>query len=116
MELKHWCQSQSCVSLSSGEADTRAVVKGLIEGLYISNIMNEIGMEHKLVVFTDSSASIGHCARLGNGKRMIHLEGADLWIQGIFRAGRAKLEKINGKVNPAELYTKCLGRTRSSDT
>ena len=106
MELKHWCQNQSCVSLSSGEAETRTVVKGLVEGLYISKIMNEIGMMHKLVVYTDSSASLGRCARLGNGKRMRHLEGSELWFQCIFRAGRAKLEKINGKVNPADLYTK----------
>ena len=79
-------------------------------GLYTSNILIEIGISHSLTIYTDSSACIGHCARRGNGKRMRHLEAADLWIQHIFKQGRARLQKINGKLNPADLYTKYLSR------
>ena len=41
---------------------------------------------------------------------MRHLECAELWLQEIFRGGRAVLHKINGKLNPADLYTKYLAR------
>ena len=33
------------------------------------------------------------------------------WIQHVFQMGRAKLQKINGKLNPADLYTKYLSRS-----
>ena len=41
-ELKHWCNSQPTVSLSSGEAEVKANVKGLIEGLYIKNMLKQL--------------------------------------------------------------------------
>ena len=41
---------------------------------------------------------------------MRHLEAAELWIQEVFRSGRASLLKINGKANPADLFTKYLAR------
>ena len=98
------------MSLSSAEAETRAVVKAMIEGLYVSNILGEIGVRHELKIYTDSSSCIGHCNRSGNGKNMRHLDAAELWIQQIFRAGRAHLRKINGKENPADMYTKYISR------
>ena len=64
----------------------------------------------KIRIYSDSSACIGDCARLGNGKRMRHLEASDLWIQQIIRAGRAEVCNINGKLNPSDLFTKHLSR------
>ena len=107
-ELKHWCATQGTISLSSGEAETKAAVKALIEGLYIQNLLRQQGLDLHLVIHSDSSAAIGHCARLGNGKRMRHLEGAELWIQQVLRSGKATMKKINGKVNPADVFTKYL--------
>ena len=56
----------------------------------------------------DSSAAIGHCSRLGNGKRMRHLEGAELWVQQILKTKKVRILKIAGKLNPADLFTKYL--------
>ena len=39
---------------------------------------------------------------------MRHLEGAELWIQQVLRSGKATMKKINGKLNPADLFTKYL--------
>ncbi len=74
------------------------------------NLLLQQGVSVNLVLHSDSSACIGHCARRGNGKRMRHLEAQDLWIQQIIKSGRAKIVKINGKHNPADLFTKYLSQ------
>jgi len=109
-ELKHWCQSQPSVSLSSGEAEAKSCVRGTIEGLYIANLLREQGYEFKMILHTDSSAALGHYSRLGPGKRMRHLEGMELWLQQIIRSGKVSIEWIHGLRNPADLYTKYLSR------
>ena len=76
----------------------------------MTNVMRQQGVDLKLRLWSDSSAAIGHCARLGNGKRMRHLENHDLWIQQTIKAGRATICKINGKQNPADLFTKHLSQ------
>ena len=77
----------------------KACVKGLIEGLYIKNMLKQQGVDIQLR-YTDSAAALGHCSRLGPGKRMRHLEGAEIWIQQVDRSGAASVVKINGKENP----------------
>ena len=54
----------------------------------------------------NSIAANGHCSRLGNGKRMRHLEGAELWVQQILKTKKVRILKIAGKLNPADLFTK----------
>ena len=108
--LKCWCNQQEVVSLSSGEAETRGIVRGMIEGLYIANMLKQQGHELNLILHTDSAAALGHTMRLGCGKRMRHLEAADLWIQQVVRSKKASICKINGKENTADLFTKYLSR------
>ena len=110
IDMKHWCVSQATVALSSAEAENKAAIKGSVEGLYISNLLRQQGVELQIVIYSDSSAAIGHCSRLGNGKRMRHLEAADLWIQQLVKSKRIEIRKINGKCNPADLFTKFLSR------
>ena len=107
-ELKHWCASQPTVALSSGEAEAKSVVRGIIEGLYTVNLLKQQDYEVEWNLHCDSSAAIGHCSRLGNGKRMRHLEGAELWVQQILKTKKVRILKIAGKLNPADLFTKYL--------
>ena len=44
---------------------------------------------------------------------MRHLENHDLWIQQVIKAGRAIICKINGKQNPADLFTKHLSQNET---
>eukprot|EP00973_Karenia_brevis_P046434 6438546-Karenia_brevis.AAC.1 len=39
---------------------------------------------------------------------MRHLEIRDLWLQKEVREGKLQIEKIGGKMNPADLMTKIL--------
>ena len=78
VELEHWCATQATIPLSSAEAENKAAVRGLIEGFYMTNVMRQQGVDLQLRIWSDSSAAIGHCQRLGNGKRVRHLENHDL--------------------------------------
>ena len=112
VNLKHWCSSQATPSLSSGESELKATVKGAIESLYICHLLSQQGYNISIHIHTDSSAALGHMNRLGNGKKMRHLEGSCLWIQHLVRSKRVNIHKISGIVNPADLFTKYLSFDR----
>ena len=58
-----------------------------------------------LMVWTDSEAAMGTAGRQGLGK-LRRLECHSLWLQQRLRRKEFRLFKINGKENPANLFTK----------
>ena len=56
---------------------------------------------------SDAVAAIGIARRRGIG-RIRHLDTEDLWIQEKVRTNEINLMKIDGKKNPADLFTKYL--------
>ena len=100
------------MALSSGEAEFAGVIRGSGQGLGYQALLRDFGVEAHLRVWTDSSAAIGICSRQGLGK-LRHLDTHTLWIQQAVRLGRVDLRKVDGEVNPADLFTKhCLSRAR----
>ena len=81
-----------------------------MRALYVRNLLRQQGLELTIRIYSDSSAAIGHSRRLGNGKRMRHLEVHDMYIQQVLKDGAAEVHKINGSENPADLFTKHLSR------
>ena len=57
--------------------------------------------------WTDSSAAVGICGRSGLGK-LRHVQHHTLWFQERVRSGAIEPRKVNGLVNPADLFTKHL--------
>ena len=103
--LKHWSSTQAGVSLSSGEAEFHGVVKGAGMGLGYQALLDDLGIEASLRVWTDSSAAIGIAGRQGLGK-LRHLDTHTLWLQQAVRSKRLELKKVLGTENPADLFTK----------
>ena len=103
--LKHWSSTQAGVSLSSGEAEFHGVVKGAGMGLGYQALLDDLGIEANLRVWTDSSAAIGIAGRQGLGK-LRHLDTHTLWLQQAVRSKRLELKKVLGTENPADLFTK----------
>ena len=64
--VKSWSSTQTNVALSSGEAEFNGVVRGSSAGLGYQSLMKDLGQELPLRVWTDSSAAMGTCARLGS--------------------------------------------------
>jgi hypothetical protein len=107
--LKHWASTQKKITLSSGEAELGAVVRGFSEALGLQSVGRDLGVELQPEVHADSSAAIGICHRCGIGK-IRHLAVAQLWVQDIVRAKQVRLHKVLGTLNPADLMTKPLPR------
>ena len=107
--LKTWSTTQNVVALSSGEAEYYAALKGAREAMGMQAVCEDIGINVKIVLHTDSSACLGICGRAGIGK-IKHMDVVLLWLQGAVRSGRIGIRKIGGKINPADLMTKYLGR------
>jgi hypothetical protein len=108
--LKHWASTQKKITLSSGEAELGAVVRGFSEALGLQSVARDLGVELEPEVHADSSAAIGICRRCGIGK-VRHLAVAQLWVQDLVRSQACRLYKVLGTENPADLLTKPLPRT-----
>ena len=102
--LTHWSRTQSCVSLSSGEAELNAMLKAASEGLSLKYPLHEIGEERELHLRRDSSFAHGTLSRLGSG-RVKHLQTRQLWLQEKVYAGEVTVEKIGRKINWADSLT-----------
>jgi hypothetical protein len=108
--LKHWASTQKRITLSSGEAELGAVVRGFSEALGLQSVARDLGVELHPEVHADSSAAIGICRRSGIGK-IRHLAVAQLWVQDLVRGRECSLHKVLGTENPADLMTKPLPRS-----
>ena len=105
--LKTWASTQPSVSLSSGEAEYYGVVKAMGATIGQRALLEDLGIKVGARVWTDSSAAIGVANRSGLGK-IRHLETHTLWVQQHVKSRAVELRKVNGKVNPADLFTKFL--------
>ena len=112
--IKSWSSTQPSISLSSGEAEYYGVVKASGIALGQQSLMRDLGMDVKVRVWTDSSAAMGICGRSGLGKPR-HVQTHTLWVQERVKSGAIELRKVNGLVNPADLFTKCLSSRERID-
>ena len=63
--LNHWSTSQATISLSSTEAEAKAITKGHVEGIYSRNLLEALpGEASKLWIWTDSSSARATSRRL----------------------------------------------------
>ena len=105
--IRVWAKSQGAIALSSMEAELYAAVYGATETMGLANLLKDWKVSASISMALDSSAALGLLRREGLG-RAKHIELHWLWLQGVRREGRVSLCKIDGKVNPADLFTKPL--------
>lgn len=102
--LSHWSRTQTCVALSSGEAELNAMLKAGCEGLHIQNLLRELGVQVGLHLRGDSSASQGTLQRLGAGK-VKHLYTRQVWLQEKVHDQSVSIEKIPRSINWADVLS-----------
>ena len=79
--IKSWSSTQkNTISLSSGEAELYAVVKGVGAGMGAQQFLKDLGINAELRVHTDSIAAKGICKRVGLGTQR-HIAVNSLWVQ-----------------------------------
>ena len=93
------------LSLSSGEAEYAAIVKGACAGLGVQSMAADWGIKLNVRICSDSSAAIGISNRLGLGPTR-HLAVRHLWVQDKVKSKETQFEKQDGKKNVADLGIK----------
>ena len=106
--IKCWAKGQHVIALSSGEAELYACVRASSEAVGLKSVMKDMGIDAGVEVHVDANAAIGMIMKEGlSGVR--HIDTQFLWIQESVRAGRISVKKIDGLLNPADMFTKALG-------
>ena len=102
--IAHWSRTQQLVALSSAEAEFNAAVKAGQEGLGVSNLLAEMGVQTHIQLRGDSSANHGIITRQGTGK-VKHLSVRQLWLQEQTALGRLAHVKVPRLQNGADALT-----------
>ena len=102
-----YSRTQGSPALSSAETEGYALGSGACEGLFICSVAKELSVDLKLVVHSDSTATISQHSKLGLG-RMKHVELRFMFVKDLVKREKLSLCKILGTDNPADLGTKML--------
>ena len=105
--LKSWSRTQAFIALSSGESEFYAALKASAEALGMIALMKDLGQHLSGEVWGDAGAALGIIHRKGLGKTR-HIDIGHLWIQQTAADKRLQYNKVLGKENPADLFTKFL--------
>eukprot|EP00971_Amphidinium_carterae_P324691 6452969-Amphidinium_carterae.1 len=105
------CQSKTQVvrALSSPEAEFYGMCSAAAEGLYVQQLLHDIGFNVKVKLHTDASSALAISERQGVG-RLRHVQTKYLWLQDQVMEGRITVCKIAGVRNPADIGTKHLAQ------
>ena len=112
--LKGWSKTQSLIALSSGESELYATLRAAAEALGTMAMMKDLGYQVSGEIWSDASAALGIIHRTGLGKTR-HIDTGLLWIQQTAAEQRLKFQKVLGKNNPADLFTKYLDQATSEN-
>jgi hypothetical protein len=105
---------QDVVAGSSVEAEYMAAGTAIKDGLYLSNLLSEIFGEDKLEpahMHSDSKGAIHIALNEVNNSRTKHIDIRHHRIRELIKSGRIYLHKVMGTNNPADHFTKPLGKT-----
>jgi len=103
------------VSFSSSEAELRAFVMGVFEVLWARFILEEIGykQEQATPVYEDNSAVITLMETLASPSgRTKHINKLRMTVQQYINSMEVSILKIPGIINPADLFTKPLEKSK----
>ena len=106
-----WLSSkQLCIATSSADAESRALSTGVMRGLQMQYIAEELMLQTSSVlpVFVDAEAAIGFARNNGGGSKMKHIDIREQWVQSIRDKKQIKITKVPGKKNPADFFTKLM--------
>ena len=93
--------------MSSAEAEFYALVEGTVKAMGLASCARELGLDPRIRLWTDSSSAKSFVSRRGLGI-IRHTDTKWLWMQEAVSRKQVEVNKIDGKVNPADALTKHL--------
>ena len=107
--IKSWSVTQSVISLSSGEAEHYALVKGATRALGIQAMMREfqvnVDVDVQVTLKTDASAAMGIAMCRGLGK-VKHIDVTQLWVQDKVAEKKILIKKVGTQEHVSDALTK----------
>ena len=85
---------QSLTSLSVGEAEFYAAVKGGQVGLSLRSMYQDLGIPMKIEIQSESSTANSLTDRLGGGQRTWHFDTRYFWIRQRVQDGDLSIKKV----------------------
>eukprot|EP00971_Amphidinium_carterae_P348914 6490741-Amphidinium_carterae.1 len=103
--------TQGVIALSSGEAEFYALVRGVVVGLHLKHLLEEMQVKDlRIVLWSDSVAGRGMISRLGVGKKAKHIDVQYLFAQQYVRDKVVEVRGCRGVDNISDLCTKHVAR------
>jgi hypothetical protein len=107
--VSSWSRTQSCVALSSAEAEYYALLQGAQEGLKMKHLACELHIDATVILKSDSSAA--KCAAEKRGTlHMKHLALKSLFLKELVATNMLSILKIGTQANAADMLTKPVGQ------
>ena len=103
---------QHCITMSSCEAELVALADCAIELLFIIGVVTFIGIscDSAIQVYTDNKAAHDLCNRFTTAQNSRHVDRKMFKMRELRGAGVVEVNHIPTDKNPADLFTKVLGR------
>jgi hypothetical protein len=104
---------QKIQALSSAEAEYVAISDAAREIVYITNVLQEIGMlgqEGPIRLLTDSSAALAMAQRMGVNHRTKHIALRYHFIRSLVNDNVFTVDKVDTERNPADILTKATDK------
>jgi hypothetical protein len=106
-------RAQKTVALSSTEAEYMSLSDTSRQLIWLKNLMKELGIElSPIPLFGDNQGSIFLSSNPVQEKRIKHMDLRYHFIRDAIRDKQVELFFIEGANNPADLFTKNLGRIK----
>ena len=110
--IKSWSRQQKTIALSSAEAELYAANLCVQQGIGIQTMFREMNLPLELILYVDASAAIGILSRRGLGK-VRHIDANDLWLQQHIAECGVNIQKVDSRLNLADIGTKPLDAASS---
>ena len=117
--MQHLVRTQATQALSSAEAELYAMGMTIQDALHLKSLLQEMKLPQlakpfELTVHTDSSSGKALASKLGLTRKSKHVQLRYLFMQDLVANGQLKLSKIPTDKNPADVLTKYLSASHSS--
>ena len=110
--IHSWAKQQDTIADSSGESEFIALVYAAKEVMYIRNVLEELGIELKIIpnIFIDSTVAIDMIKNNLKG-RVKHLDRKYFWVRNNIKNGVFTIQKVLGTRNLADIFTKYVDKS-----
>ena len=106
------CRRQTCIAMSTTEAELVALADCAIELIYMKNLLEFVGYEwdEPIQVETDNKGAYDLCHRFTSAQHSHHIDRKMFKMRELNAAGVVKVKFVATEENTADLFTKILHR------